>query len=223
MRSCFFDLDQNWQRCIRMASRVVCAIGTLGMLAVGGCSNSHSDYKVYQQNITLQNHVTALQLRLSHSQAQVKNLESQLSSKMPRTITLPPARLAELFTVHNIEIKSQTASAKFHGGTKLRGFRVFLATCMTGGTPLPATGKVTITAFDLAIRHGPQKIGQWVFTPRETKQHWYGMFGLNCFAFNCPWKRPPAHSAITFHVRFHDALTGQVLIDQRLIRIRLPK
>lgn len=193
----------------------------LGLFLLAGCANSPDDYRVFQQNITLQNQNAALKAKLVNQQREIKTLQAQLAAKTPRVATLPPSRLADLFRVHSIKIKKQTATAKFHGGKTLRGFRVFVATLMAGGDALPATGQFTISAFDLGVRTGPAKIGQWVFTARQSKKRWYGMFGLNCFAFDCPWKHPPSHRQITFRVHFRDSLTGRVFTAQRLLSVHL--
>lgn len=197
------------------------ALAVLACVLLAGCASTPGDYRVFQENIALQNQNSALKSQLKGEQLQIKTLESQIAAKTPRVATLTPTRLAELFTVHAIKIQSVTNTAKFHGGKSLRGFRVFVATLMAGGRPLPATGKFTISAFDLAAKTGANKIGQWVFGARRSKKLWYGMFGLNCFAFDCPWKHPPAHANITFRVRFRDALTGRVFMAQRLLKVHL--
>ncbi|NNM88414.1 MAG: hypothetical protein HKL95_07830 [Phycisphaerae bacterium] len=196
-------------------------VAALGLILLAGCASTPGGYQVFQQNIALQNENAALKSKLQRQQARMKVLEAQLAARTPRVATLPAARLAELFTVHAIKIQSATSTARFHGGTTLRGFRVFVATLMTHGQPLPATGKFTISAFDLAVKTGSTRIGQWAFSARRSKKLWYGPFGLNCFAFDCPWRRPPAHAQITFRVRFRDALTGRVFTVQRLVRVNL--
>lgn len=205
-------------------SRAGIAVGTvaaLGLIFLAGCASTPVNYRVFQQNITLQNENAALKSKLQGQQAELKVLKAQLAAKTPRVATLPAARLAELFTVHAIKIQSATNTARFHGGKTLRGFRVFVVTLMADGHPLPATGKFTISAFDLAVKTGATRIGHWAFSARRSKKLWYGQFGLNCFAFDCPWKRPPAHAQITFRVRFRDALTGRIFTAQRLVRVNL--
>jgi hypothetical protein len=197
--------------------------GMLALVVLAGCASAPDDYRVFQQNIALQNQNAALKSQLKGEQLQVKTLEAQIAAKTPRVATLTSARLAELFTVHAIKIQSATNTAKFHGGKSLRGFRVFVATLMAGGRPLPATGKFTISAFDLAAKTGSTRIGRWVVSARRSKKLWYGMFGLNCFAFDCPWKHPPAHANITFRVHFRDVLTGRVFAAQRLLRVHLAR
>ena len=127
-------------------------LAALGLVLLAGCASTPDNYRVFQRNITLQNQNVALKSKLKAQQLQIKTLEAQVAAKTPRVATLTPARLAELFTVHAIKIKSATNTAQFHGGKTIHGFRVFVATLMSDGHPLPATGKFTISAFDLELK-----------------------------------------------------------------------
>jgi hypothetical protein len=191
------------------------------LLLLGGCANYSKNAPVYQENIALTNQNTALAAQVKTQQGQINDLKQQLAAQTPRVATLPPDRLSELFTVDSINITSDTRSTHIGGAANLNGFRVFVKTLMPDGQPLPASGTFTIEAFDLALQTGSQRIGKWVFTPVESKQNWYGMFGLNCFAFDCPWQIPPQHAQITFQVQFMDALTGRIFTSQTPIKIDL--
>jgi hypothetical protein len=187
------------------------------LLVLGGCANYAKNAPLYQQNVALHNTIVSLKEKLRRKLLEVHELEQQLAAKTPSLPTLSANRLRQLFTVQRIRIGADTRIARLHGARKPCGFRVFVRTLMAGNIPLPATGTFTIEAFDLALVHGSQRIGQWTFTPAEAKKAWYGMLGLNQFAFDCPWKKPPQHDEITFHVRFVDALTGRVFTAQRVI------
>jgi len=191
------------------------------LLLAAGCADYSKTAPVYRENVALQNQNAQLQQQVKTQQQQISDFKAQFAAQTPQIATLPPDRLAELFTVESIQITSNTRSTHLGGSENLNGFRVFIKTMMQDGQTLPASGTFTIEAFDLALQNGAQRIGQWVFTPQESKKNWYGMFGLNCFAFDCPWQTPPQHRNITFHVQFVDALTGRVFTDQTPININL--
>ena len=192
----------------------------LFMLGIGGCANYKQNAPLYHQNVLLQNKNTALQSTILQQRSTIAQLKAQLAAHTPRIATLPPRRLSEIFTLSAVRITADTAIAHLKNAKALNGFRVFVRTLMPGNLVLPATGTVTIVAFDLGIAHGSQRLGKWVFTPQQTKKLWYGNFGLNEFCFNCPWKKPPVNHSITFHLTFQDALTGRTFTDQRVIKIK---
>ncbi|HTV49019.1 MAG TPA: hypothetical protein VMG59_11310 [Phycisphaerae bacterium] len=206
---------------LRLVEPLVVAVAGCWLLLAGGCADYSKNAPVYRENVALSNQNAQLQEQVKTLRQQVSDLKEQLAAQMPRIPTLEPDRLAELFTVDSINITGDTRSTHIGGAEKLNGFRVFVKTLMSDGQALPASGTFTIEAFDLALQNGTQRIGRWVFTPEESKQDWYGMFGLNCFAFDCPWQIPPAHRDITFHVRFVDALTGRVFTSQMPVKIDL--
>ncbi len=195
--------------------------GGLFIFGTGGCANYKSNAPLYSQNVQLHNKNAALESTIQRQNHTIAELKAQLASHTKRIPTLPPKRLSELFTVSAVRVTSDTAVAHLKNSHSLNGFRVFVRTLMPGNLVLPATGTFTIEAFDLGIAHGSQRIGQWVFTPRQSKQLWYGNFGLNEFCFNCPWKKPPVNHSITFHLTFKDALPGLVFTDQRVIKIKV--
>ena len=192
----------------------------LFIFGAGGCANYKSNAPLYKQNVVLQNKNTALASTLQQQNRTIANLKAQLAAHTVRIATLAPQRLSELFTVSSVQVTADTAAAHLKNAKVLNGFRVFVRTLMPGNLVLPATGTFTIEAFDLGIAHGSQRIGRWVFTPRQAKKLWYGSFGLNEFCFNCPWKKPPVNHSITFHLTFQDALTGQIFTTQRVIKIK---
>ncbi len=211
-------------RCISKRPGLFFVAALLGcglfIFGTGGCANYKSNAPLYSQNVKLQNKNTALQSTIQRQNHTIAELKAQVASHTKRIATLPPKRLSELFTVSSAQVTSDTAIAHLKNAKSWNGFRVFVRTLMPGNLVLPATGTFTIEAFDLGIAHGSQRIGQWVFTPRQSKKLWYGNFGLNEFCFNCPWKKPPVNHSITFHLTFKDALTGQVFTNQKVIKIK---
>ncbi len=194
----------------------------LCMVMIAGCANYKKNAPLYDQNVQLQTTNATLEATIRRQQTTIADLKAQLAARTPRIATLPAARLSEIFTVSAARITADTAMAHLNHAKSFNGFRVFVRTLMPGKLVLPATGTFTIEAFDLGIAHGSQRLGKWVFTPQQAKKLWYGDFGLNEFCFNCPWKKPPVTSSITFHLSFQDALTGRSFTDQRVITIKKP-
>ena len=89
---------------------------------------------------------------------------------------------------------------------------------------IPATGDLTIEAFELAPPpQPPTRLGTWKFSAAELKKNYYNGFGLNQFAVNCPWTQPPTSPDITFRLTFRDALTGRLLETHLYKKVTLPK
>lgn len=195
----------------------------IGMIAIStaGCADYGKNAPLFRRNVALTNANSRLKSELAAARIEIAELRKQLAAKTPQIPTLPPPRLAELFTVKKIRISSDTRAAHLDNSSKRNGFRVFVKTLMRGSMILPATGTFQIQAFDLASGIKHPLIGRWIFTPIESKKCWYGLFGLNEFGFDCPWKSPPRHPDITFRVKFIDALTGHIFLSQRIMRVHI--
>ncbi len=210
----------------RSARTALAPAAAVMLLALGGCASPSAkvnkvDLVLRRQNYGLKATNNKLKRRVKRLKGEISTLHTQLGRRSPPLRTLSPKRLKELFTVRRIKILKSTRASAFDLSGPQRGFRVFVRTYGSAGLVLPASGTCTIQAFDLAIKHGSQRLGRWVFTPMQCKKLWYGMLGLNQFAFNCPWKKPPAHSAITFRIAFLDALTGRELTAQKVIKVHV--
>jgi len=152
-------------------------------------------------------------MKIANRDAQVADLQKQLAAGNPPLQTLPTDRLAQLFTAASIQLRNQSDVWDFgpaNGGKA--GFRIFLRTLTDDGQIIPATGTLTLEAFELPASPGePRRLGAWTFTGEEMKKNWYAGAGANYFAFNCPWTTPPTQQNITITARFTDALTGRHL------------
>ncbi len=200
-----------------------CLVLALALL-LGGCLGPNYERiadDLRTRNLQLEESLARVRQESTDREDTITLLLEQLDAKSPRVPTLSDARLAELFVVDRVELQDSTDAWDFDGKGKQEGFRVFFRPLMADGDVLPATGTVTIEAFDLALEQGSQRLGKWVFQPTELKDKWYGSFGLNHFAVNCPWTAPPKHAQITFKLVFVDALTGQVHEDQRVVTVHL--
>ena len=172
------------------------------------------------KNIVLQQDLVRQKELNRDLNATVAVLNEQLDAKTPRMETLSQNKLDEIFTVDHVELQSSTTIWDSNGDGKADGYRVFVRPYCSDGTVLPATGKLTIEAFDLALQEGSRRVGSWAFLAQALKNKWYSGFGLDHFALMCPWSEPPAHKEITFKVHFIDALTGRAFEDQKLIKLQ---
>ena len=169
------------------------------------------------------------QQKLANRNAQVTDLQNQLAGKYPPLATLPPDRLAQLFTAAKIDIRSQTDAWNLGGagggggGKGISGFRIFLRTLSDDDQIITATGTLTLEAFELPPSPAPPvRVGTWTFSPDDMKKNWYTGLGSDYFAFNCPWTAAPKEKTITFTAHFTDALTGRHLDATTTKTITLP-
>lgn len=206
----------------RKVLTVTAAAGALALAACGPDFQAVSN-RLRQQTIDQQQQIDTLKAELKNRDATLAQLSKQARGDTPALQTLPDDRLAQLFTVSQLQIRSQTDSWQFESGKGLAGFRVFLRTLGSDGQVLPASGNLTIEAFELGAPPAePRRLGTWTFTPEQMKQSWYAGMGLNQFAFSCPWQSPPGNPNVTFRATFTDALTGRTLVADLQKKVTLP-
>jgi hypothetical protein len=165
--------------------------------------------------------IAGLRTQLANRDATIADLRDKASG--PPLDTLPPGRLAQLFTAASIEIRSGSDTWDAGDGKGTHAFRIYLRLHDADGQIIPATGAVTIEAIELPPAPAePRRLGTWTFTPEQMKRNWYSGLGLNQFALTCPWESPPTTRDIVLKVHYKDALTGNVLEAQISKKIHLP-
>ena len=101
---------------------------------------------------------------ISNRDATIRDLQNRLSGGLPPLQTLPPERLADLFTATHLEVYNQTDTSDFGDGKGVAGFRIQVRTYAADGEIIPAAGTLTLEAFELpaapaepraASAHGP--------------------------------------------------------------------
>ena len=198
----------------------------MGCVFLAACGPNYTavNNRLRAENSQQEKEIATLKAKQASDAAIIQSLQDQLSGKVPRVETLPPERLAELFTVGSVQIQKESGSTDLGTGDgKLKGFRIFIRTLTADGMVLPATGKLEVEAFDLPpAPDQPVRIGTWTFSAEEMKKNWYAGLGLNHFAFNLPWETPPRHADVTFKVRFTEALTGNVFTAHLEKKVTLP-
>jgi hypothetical protein len=192
-------------------------IGTVLAMAaaLGACGPDMNAVanRLREENLDQKAQIADLQDKLRNRDATIKDLQDRFAANNPPLPTLPPDRLAQVFTAGKLELRTQTDAEDLGDGKK--GFRVFLRTYTDDGQIAPAAGTLTIEAFELPPSPAePKRIGIWTFTPQQMKAAWFTGLGTNHFAFSCPWEQVPAGKNIVFKARLVDALTGQTLQAQ---------
>lgn len=202
--------------------RVAVIGAVLGLASCGPDLNPVAN-RLREQTLRQDREIADLKDKLALRETALKQSQEELDRRLPRVETLPETRLADLFTAAKIEIRPQTDSWDMGTGKGLTGFRVFFRTLTEDGSNIPLTGRVTIEAFELAAAPAdPRRLGTWTFSPAEMKKNWYGGLGLNQFACNCPWEKPPNGADVAFRLSFRDALTGRVIEAHLDKKVTLP-
>lgn len=203
-----------------LTPRLLLLAATALPLAACGPNYEQVADRLRRQNLKLEQDLAAAQAKAAQTEKRVAELMEQLDKQTPRVPTLPRERLDAMFTVSRVELRNAEAR-DFDGDNRLDGFRVFVRPYASGGETLPATGTLTVEAFDLSLQEGSQRLASLTVPPAELKKQWYGMLGLNQFGVNVPWTRKPEGEEITFRIRFVEALTGDTFTDQRAIKVKL--
>jgi hypothetical protein len=191
-------------------------------LLLAGCAGP--DYnkianELRAENLKLTREVATLKEELNNRDSTIAELRSPQG---PPLQSLPQERLNQLFTATRMEIRSTSDTWDNGDGKGTAAFRVFIRLYGSDGQLMPASGTMTIEAFELPPAPAPpRRIGTWTFSPDEMKKSWYSGLGLNHFAFTCPWESPPTQPTVTFKATFRDLLTGDTLqaqLDKKITR-----
>jgi len=186
-------------------------------LALNGCGpdmNAAAN-RLRQQTIDQDRQIGDLKQKIASRDAIIQGLQSDAEKKSPPVQTLSQDRVAQLFTVGRVDIQPSSYVSDLDGSKGAAGFRVFFRTMTDDGMVFPATGTLTVEAFDLPeVPASPTRLGTWTFTPEQMKKSWYSGLGLNHFAFDCPWTAAPTRGDVQLRATFVDALTGKTLTGE---------
>jgi hypothetical protein len=200
-------------RTLRFAGAVVSCIA----LAACGPDYAKLSNSYREETLKQRGELGDLREQLKNRDATIRDLRANV----PTIPTLPPERMAQLFSAVRLEVTSQTEARDLADGAK--GFRVFIRAYTEDAQTIPATGALTIEAFELpAAPAQPRRVGVWKFTPEEMKKNWYSGLGAYHFAFSCPFQTVPTMTNITFKARLQDALTGHTLEAQLDKKVTFP-
>jgi hypothetical protein len=190
---------------------------------LGGCALFQGNPN--QANVALRKQVQKLQSEVAALETQHDADQRALSAweeSSPSIPTLPPDRLAKLFTVHGFTFGRLTGGAHLDLHKPFDdALKVYVTPTDGTGQPLKAAGSFVVEAFDL---NGPQpvRVGHWDFTDEQALQLWGGSFLENSFVLTCPFEKPPEHPELTIKVGFTDELTLTTFDGQTVVKVSLP-
>jgi hypothetical protein len=189
-------------------------------IVIAGCGTPNpANIELRKKNQDLENQVHTLNARHDRDTQTI----AALQSSRPTIPTLPPDRLAALFTTHGLEFTSATAgdnpdaAAAFDTQLKLG-----LNAVDQEGTSIKAAGSFMIEAFDLDDPAHPL-LGTWTFDEAQSRAAFFSRFGLYGYVLTCPWQLKPVHPNLTVKASFTDSLTGLTFVAQRQVKVRPPK
>jgi hypothetical protein len=193
-------------------------LASLSFLAVGCASPSKANIELRKQIAGLNSEMTKLNRQHDADVATIRGLQQQ-HGVLP---TLPPERLANLVTVHSIEISKQTTGSNLnHEQAPDNGVRVYVRLYDGKKDVIKAAGSFTVEVFDLAA--GPNAlIAKRDFPVEEIYKHWYPMPYIYSYVLVVPLSDPPKHTPLTVRVTYRDDLTQRVFTAQGTAKMTLP-
>jgi hypothetical protein len=222
------ELERMQQRTIdRIVKRALSFIIHYSAFSIfvlsGGCALFQGNPN--QANVALRKQVQKLQSEVAALETQHDADQRALSAweqRSPNVPTLPPDRLAKLFTVHGFTFGRLTGGAQLDLHKPFDdALKVYVTPTDGTGQPLKAAGSFVVEAFDL---NGPQPVlvGRWAFTDEQAMQVWGGSFLENSFVLTCPFEKPPEHPELTVKVGFTDELTLATFDGQTVVKVVVP-
>ncbi len=199
---------------------MACAWPLLATGCVGPDYNAIAN-RLRETTIEQEKQITALKEQAANDAATIQSLRDR---EGPPLQTLSADRLADLFTASSMAIGKDSRVDYWLGDKdRVDGFRVFIQFSTADGQYIPASGTMTIEAFELPPAPAePRRLGTWTFQPAGMKKVWYSGLGLDHFAFNCPFQSRPDIRNIIFKAHFVDALSGRTLQAELNVPIDLP-
>lgn len=88
------------------------------------------------------------------------------------------------------------------------------------GELLRLPGKVELDLYDMTLPAEQQKIGEWTFTPSQTRSHWLRSLLSAGYQFQVEWKTPPHSPELTLHGRLTVA-DGRQFDATSQVKVRL--
>lgn len=205
--------------CFETFAGITCSAGAL-LFCLTGCGRPS------QANVELRKQVQTLQSQLDQCHVDRKQdgqMIRGLQARIPTEPTLPPDKLAKLFTAHGIGFGRLTGGANLDPNKPGdQAIQVYVYPVDQSGQPLKASGSFMVDAFDLASPDKPH-IGHWDFPLEQTMKLWAGYFVLEYnYVLTCPWQTVPRHPDLTIRVTFVDELTEVPFVAEKQIRVVLP-
>lgn len=194
-------------------------IGGCLLLLLTACTGSPSAPNIALRKQNQQLTSERDQLLREHA-ADVATLKTY-ETKNAVTPGLPEARLARLFTAHDLSVGRLTGGHRPATAAFDDGFSVYVVPTDDDGDPIKSAGAFKIEAFQLQEPTHPL-IGTWSFNLDQTRKLFYAHLSLYTYVLQCPWQIVPKHRQLTLHITFIDQLTGRQLSADRTITAEPP-
>jgi hypothetical protein len=188
------------------------------LLLFAGCG------KPNRANIILRKDNQKLQSQLDQLQRQHKADEATIAGLANRTgslPTLPPDRLARLFTVNAIRLGRMTGGADLDASKPGQdGLKAYVELLDQHGDEIKSAGSFVVEAFELAGPE-PRRLGRWEFPVEKAQDYWHNFLTRYEYVLPLPWQEAtPAASDVTVRLTFTDELTGRQFTEQSVVKVR---
>jgi len=206
------------------AARLFRLVPLLALLCgAGGCSllfgnPSAANIQLRKDKEALRKQIDELQQKLAARDAELGALREHI----PTVPTLPPDRIASLFTTHSLKLGRLTGGwDKDPRQPGDEGIIVHVSPLDEDGQAIKAAGAFTVDAFDLAEQQ--PLVGRWDFDQAAARKAWRGNFLDYNYVLECSWKdRRPRHTELTLKITFLDELTQMEFHTQQVVKVILP-
>lgn len=206
------------------------ATGTLlllGLATLHGCA-SRGNVHVLEHQLrmqedqvrTLRSELDVTQKDLASARYESQRLRSQLASAGQQSHS--PEHLANEFRAVGIAFNSYLTSGVDRDGLpgdEMLSIMVYPHDDKGGIVRL--AGQVEIRLIDPGAETSAQQIGQWSFSPTETRAAWHSGLLATGFLFEMPWQTLPSSDELTLHVEFKST-DGRTFDETQQIQIRPP-
>ena len=180
----------------------------MALSVVGGCA-SRGGQEVLESALRqqedrlagLQQQLTATQGELQISQNEIAQLRAQLAANGQQSHS--PEHFENEFKAVGLRFNGYlTSSIDRDGQPGDEMLSVLLYPHDEQGGLVKLPGTIELRALDLSAPEGMQEVGNWTFTPDQTKEAWHTGFLAAGFLFEEAWERMPHGSDVTLHARF---------------------
>jgi hypothetical protein len=188
------------------------------LLPFAGCGKpNRANIILRKESQDLRSEITRLQQRQKADEATIAGLTNRVGS-LP---TLPPDRLARLFTVHSIRLGRMTGGADLDASKPGQdGLKAYVELLDQHGDEIKSAGSFVVEAFELAGPE-PRRLGRWEFPVEKAQDHWHNFLTRYEYVLPLPWQEAtPAASDVTVRLTFTDELTGRQFTEQSVVKVQ---
>ena len=183
------------------------AMGAYCALLLAGCAHRGS-IEVLESELRKQEQAQeelADQLARAHEDLKVARSDaSALRAKMSahHQVAMSPEQADVFFRAEAIKFNMLLTSGQDRDGRPGDdALSVLLVPVDSHGDLVKLAGEVELELFDMTRAADRQRLGQWIFTIDEVREHWHKGFLSAGYLFQVDWQTPPSASELTLHAR----------------------